>query len=77
MTSVALLVGRLPGVVGNIAKQLEGMPVRRLDDTIRGELIGEIASRRPYPSIHLKDHASGPAGMRVADAMVLAGSEAS
>ncbi|MDV7141963.1 hypothetical protein R3X27_04625 [Tropicimonas sp. TH_r6] len=34
-----------------------------LDDTIRGELIGVIAARRPDLAIHLKDRASGPAGM--------------
>lgn len=34
-----------------------------LDDTIRGELVGVIAARRPDLSIHLKDRASGPAGM--------------
>ena len=34
-----------------------------LDDNIRGELIGIIASRRPDICIHLKDRLSGPAGM--------------
>ncbi|NND69959.1 MAG: hypothetical protein HKN43_00105 [Rhodothermales bacterium] len=34
-----------------------------LDDTIRGDLIGIIASRRPDICIHLKDRKSGPAGM--------------
>ncbi|NDR59482.1 hypothetical protein [Aliiruegeria sabulilitoris] len=34
-----------------------------LDDAIRGELIGVIASRRPDLCIHVKDRASGPAGM--------------
>ena len=34
-----------------------------LDDDIRGQLIGVIARRRPDLCIHLKDRASGPAGM--------------
>lgn len=34
-----------------------------LDDRLRGELIGVIASHRPDLSIHVKDRASGPAGM--------------
>lgn len=34
-----------------------------LDDNIRGDLIGIIASRRPDICIHLKDRLSGPAGM--------------
>ena len=34
-----------------------------LDDTIRGELIGVIAARRPDLCIHVKDRASGPPGM--------------
>ena len=34
-----------------------------LDDRVRGDLIGAIASRRPDLSIHLKDRQSGPEGM--------------
>ncbi|PRY25394.1 hypothetical protein CLV78_102572 [Aliiruegeria haliotis] len=34
-----------------------------LDDTIRGDLVGVIAARRPDLCIHLKDRASGPEGM--------------
>ena len=34
-----------------------------LDDTIRGELVGVIAARRPDLCIHLKDRSSGPSGM--------------
>ena len=34
-----------------------------LDDTIRGELIGVIASRRPDIPIHLKERSSGPDGL--------------
>ena len=46
-----------------------------LDDAIRGELIGVIASRRPDIPIHLKERSSGPDGMapfvrRVVEAMV-------
>lgn len=33
-----------------------------MDDHLRGELIGVIASRRPDICIHLKDRASGPEG---------------
>ncbi len=33
-----------------------------LDDHLRGELIGVIASRRPDVAIHVKDRASGPEG---------------
>jgi len=74
MKPVVLLVGRLPGVVGNVAKALEDMPIRwlgahdraeviqqldtepgiacvvmgaGLDDTVRGDLVGVIAARRP------------------------------
>ena len=104
MKPVVLLVGRLPGVIGNIAKQLSDMPVEwlgahnrdevlrqleaepriacvvigaGLDDTIRGELIGVIAHRRPDISIHLKERSTGPDGMapfvrKVVEAMVLA-----
>ncbi|WP_272859863.1 hypothetical protein [Paracoccus stylophorae] len=48
-----------------------------LDDDIRGELIGVIASRRPDLTIHLKDRDSGPDGLapfvrKVVDAVVLA-----
>jgi hypothetical protein len=105
MKPVVLLVGRLPGVVGDIAERLEDMPVRwlgahdrgqvvrqlesepeigcvvmgaGLDDGIRGELIGVIASIRPDVSIHLKDRTSGPEGMadfvrRVVGGVVLGG----
>ena len=34
-----------------------------LDDHVRGDLVGIIASRRPDICIHLKDRLSGPAGM--------------
>lgn len=34
-----------------------------LDDTVRGRLIGVIASRRPDICIHLKDRDSGPEGL--------------
>lgn len=34
-----------------------------LDDTIRGDLVGVIAARRPDQWIHLKDRFSGSAGM--------------
>ncbi len=34
-----------------------------LDDNIRGDLVGIIASRRPDVCIHLKDRLSGSAGM--------------
>ncbi len=34
-----------------------------LDDTLRAELIGAIASRRPDISIHVKDRQSGSEGM--------------
>lgn len=34
-----------------------------LDDSVRGELIGVIAGRRPDLCIHLKDRASGPEGL--------------
>ncbi len=77
MNPVVLLVGRLPGIGGNIASHLEGIPMRWLDDTIRGELIGEIASRKPDMSDHLKDRPSVPFVRHVADSMVLAESEAS
>jgi hypothetical protein len=80
MKPVVLLVGRLPGVVGNVAKALEDMPIRwlgahnraeviqqldtepgiacvvmgaGLDDTVRGDLVGVIAARRPDITIHL------------------------
>lgn len=66
-----------------VAQQLEAEPNIRcvvmgagLDDTIRGELIGVIAARRPDISIHLKERSSGPEGMapfarRVVSAEVL------
>ena len=90
MKPVVLLVGRLPNVIANVARQLEDLPIQwlgahdraevirqleaepriacviigaGLDDDIRGELIGVIASRRPDICIHLKDRASGPEGM--------------
>ena len=34
-----------------------------IDDRLRGELIGVIASHRPDLCIHVKDRASGPSGM--------------
>jgi len=34
-----------------------------LDDTIRGDLVGVIAAKRPDICIHLKDRTSGPVGM--------------
>lgn len=34
-----------------------------LDDTIRGDLVGVIAARRPDLCIHFKDRSSGPAGL--------------
>jgi len=103
---VVLLVGKLPGVIGGIARELEDLPIRwlgahdhgevvaqlqkesgiacvnmgaGLDDSIRGDLIGVIASIRPDLTIHLKDGASGPGGMapfvrRVVNAMILNGS---
>jgi hypothetical protein len=90
MKPVVLLVGRLPDVISNVARQLEDLPIQwlgahdreevirqldaepgiravvmgaGLDDSIRGELIGTIAARRPDICIHLKDRASGVAGM--------------
>ena len=101
---IVLLVGKLPGVIGDIARQLSDMHVEwlgahdhgevvrqldsepriacvvmgaGLDDSIRGDLIGIIAARRPDITIHLKDRASGPDGMapfvrKVVDAIVLA-----
>jgi hypothetical protein len=48
-----------------------------LDDQVRGELIGVIASRRPDIPIHLNDRSSGPDGMapivrRIVEGTVLA-----
>ena len=90
MKPVVLLVGRLPDVISNVARQLEDLPIQwlgahdreevihqleaepgiravvmgaGLDDSIRGELIGTIAARRPDICIHLKDRASGVPGM--------------
>ncbi|WP_300515882.1 hypothetical protein [Aliiroseovarius sp.] len=90
MKPVVLLVGRLPDVISNVARQLEDLPIQwlgahdreevirqleaepgisavvigaGLDDTIRGDLIGVIAARRPDVCIHLKDRASGAPGM--------------
>lgn len=103
MKPVVLLVGRLPGVIGDVAKALENMPIRwlgahdraeviqqletepgiacvvigaGLDDSVRGDLVGVIASRRPDISIHMKDRASGPDGLlpftrRIVETMVL------
>ena len=100
---IILLVGKLPGVVGDIARQLSDMHVEwlgahdrsevirqlegepriacvvmgaGLDDSVRGDLIGVIASRRPDLTIHLKDRASGSEGIapfarKVVDALVL------
>ena len=39
MKPVVLLVGRLPGVVGNVAKALEDMPIRWLGAHNRAEVI--------------------------------------
>jgi len=52
-----------------------------LDDTIRGALVGIIAARRPDLCIHLKDRASGPAGLgpfvaRIVEHEVLSGPSA-
>ncbi len=90
MRPVVLLVGKLPNVIGGVAKKLDDLPIEwlgahnrdeviaqleaepriacvvmgaGLDDTIRGELIGVIAARRPDISIHLKDRSSGPDGL--------------
>ena len=90
MEPVVLLVGRLPDVIGNVARELDHLPIRwlgahdhgevirqldtepgircvimgaGLDDNIRGDLIGLIATRRPDICIHLKDRESGSAGM--------------
>lgn len=53
-----------------VVRQLEAEPNIRsvvlggtLDDQLRGELIGAVASRRPDLSIHVKDRESGPEGM--------------
>jgi hypothetical protein len=53
-----------------VVRQLDAEPAIRtvvlggtLDDTLRGELIGAIASRRPDLAIHVKDRESGPEGM--------------
>ena len=53
-----------------VIRQLEAEPNIRtvvlggtLEDTLRGELIGAVASRRPDLSIHVKDRESGPEGM--------------
>jgi hypothetical protein len=103
MKPVVLLIGKLPGIVGHLADELEDLPIRwlgahdhgevvrqletepeiacvimgaGLSDDIRGDLIGIIASVRPDIPIHLKDRASGPAGMapfvrRVVTGMIL------
>lgn len=90
MKPVVLLVGRLPHVIGDVARQLDHLPIdwlgahnqdevvhqltsepriacvimgAGLDDTVRGHLVGIIASHRPDICIHLKDRASGPAGL--------------
>ena len=90
MKPVVLLVGRLPHVIENVAKQLEDLPIQwlgahnreevirqlqaepnircvvmgaGLDDKVRGDLVGIIAAHRPDICIHLKDRASGPAGL--------------
>ncbi|MFD0978987.1 hypothetical protein [Tropicimonas aquimaris] len=53
-----------------VIAQLEAEPNIRsvvvgagLDDAVRGDLVGVIASRRPDLCIHFKDRLSGPAGM--------------
>ncbi|TLP69428.1 hypothetical protein FEE96_02475 [Parasedimentitalea maritima] len=90
MYPVVLLIGRLPHVIGNVALQLDHLPIEwlgahdhaevvrqlenepriacvimgaGLDDDIRGDLIGIIASLRPDVCIHLKDRTSGPDGL--------------
>ena len=90
MKPVILLVGRLPYVIGEVARELADLPVewlgahdraeviRQLDaepriecvimggglpDSVRGELVGVIAERRPDICIYIKDRTSGPAGM--------------
>ncbi|WP_298935346.1 hypothetical protein [uncultured Ruegeria sp.] len=90
MKPVVLLIGRLPNVIGDVALQLDHLPIQwlgahdqaevrhqldtepritcaimgaGLDDVVRGEMIGIIASRRPDICIHLKDRASGPEGL--------------
>ena len=90
MRPVVLLIGRLPNVIGDVAQQLDHLPiqwlgahdpdeVRRqldaepriacaimgagLDDKVRGEMVGIVASRRPGICIHLKDRTSGPEGL--------------
>lgn len=42
MKPVVLLIGRLPGVVGTIAKELEGMPIRWLGAHNRDEVIRQL-----------------------------------
>ena len=90
MKPVVLLIGKLPHVIGNVAEELDHLPIQwlgahdhsevvrqletepriscvimgaGLDDQIRGDLIGIIASLRPDVCIHLKDRASGPEGL--------------
>mgnify|MGYP001627932851 CR=1 FL=1 len=90
MHPVVLLIGRLPHVIGNVARELVHLPIEwlgahdhaevvrqlenepriscvimgaGLDDSVRGDLIGVIASLRPDVCIHLKDRASGPDGL--------------
>ena len=90
MKPVVLLIGRLPNVLGDVAEQLEHLPIEwlgahnqaeverqleaepriacavmgaGLDDTLRGQLVGVIAARRPDICIHLKDRKSGPEGL--------------
>ena len=90
MKPVVLLIGKLPHVIGNVARQLQHLPIEwlgahdhpevvrqletepniscvimgaGLDDQIRGDLIGVIATLRPDVCIHLKDRASGPDGL--------------
>ncbi|EBA15051.1 hypothetical protein RSK20926_04187 [Roseobacter sp. SK209-2-6] len=90
MYPVVLLIGKLPDVLGNVARRLDHLPIEwlgahdqaetvrqlecepriscvimgaGLDDQTRGDLIELIATLRPDLCIHLKDRASGPAGM--------------
>lgn len=90
MHPVVLLIGKLPHVIGNVAKELDHLPIRwlgahdhaetvrqldsepgiacvimgaGLDDQLRGDLVGLIATLRPDNCIHLKDRASGPEGL--------------
>ncbi|OUS07358.1 hypothetical protein A9Q96_05445 [Rhodobacterales bacterium 52_120_T64] len=43
MKPVVLLVGRLPNVIGNVAKQLEDLPIQWLGAHTRDEVISQIS----------------------------------